>query len=270
MEILQEVARLLPKIRGVEPLIHHITNFVTINDCANITLAIGGSPIMAYDETEVEEVVSMSSSLVLNIGTLSLDMVRTMILAGKKANELNIPVILDPVGVGATRLRSKAIEDILSNVKITVIKGNMSEIKIVSGLEVEIRGVDSIADNKESGKTAKELASKLGCIVAITGKQDVLSDGNKVFYVNNGHEMLSKVTGTGCMTSSLIASYCGVTSDYLTAALGGVVSMGIAGEIAFNSLKDNEGLGSFKVNLFDNIYNLNPDIIMKAGEISVQ
>lgn len=269
MEILQEVARLLPKIRETKPLIHHITNFVTINDCANITLAIGGSPIMAYDETEVEEVVSMSSSLVLNIGTLSSNTVKSMILAGKKANRLNIPVILDPVGVGATRLRSKAIEDILSNVKVTVIKGNMSEIKIISGLEVEIRGVDSIANSEESEKTAKELVSRLGCIVAITGKQDVISDGNKVFYINNGHEMLSKVTGTGCMASSLIASYCGVTSDYLTATVGGVISMGIAGEMAFKSLKDNEGIGSFKVKLFDNIYNLNSDTIMKVGEISV-
>lgn len=268
MEILQEVSRLLPIIKERKPLVHHITNFVTINDCANITLAIGGSPIMAYDESEVEEVVAMSSSLVLNIGTLSKDSVNSMILAGKKANELKVPVILDPVGVGATTLRSQAVNHILDNVKVSVLKGNMSEIKFLSGLEVSTRGVDSIASDEGCTEVAEKLASKLGCIVAITGKKDILSDGNKTFYINNGHEILSKVTGTGCMTSSLIASYCGVTSDYLIGAIGGVVSMGIAGEIAFKSLKCSEGLGSFKVNLFDTIYNMTSDTIMKAGEIS--
>jgi len=269
MEILQEVSRLLPIIKERKPLVHHITNFVTINDCANMTLAIGASPIMAYDEAEVEEVVSMASSLVLNIGTLSSDSIKSMILAGKKANELNIPVILDPVGVGATRLRTRAIEEILDNVKISVIKGNMSEIKSIAGLKVSIRGVDSTADSEDGGEVAKELASKLECIVAITGEKDIISDGKKIIYINNGHEILSKLTGTGCMTASLIASYCGVTSDYLTATLGGILSMGIGGELAFESLKPNEGIGSYKVNLFDSIYNLTADTIMGVGEISV-
>lgn len=133
---------------------------------------------------------SFDNVLVLNTGTLSSDSVKPMILAGKKANELNIPVILNPVGVGATRLKSKSIEDILCNVKIAVIKGNMSEIKFISGLEVSIRGVDSIADSHKSEKAVRELASKLGCIVVITSKQDIVSDGNEVFYVSNGREMV--------------------------------------------------------------------------------
>lgn len=269
MKMLQKVSKLLPIIKERKPLVYHITNFVTINDCANITLAIGGSPIMAYDEGEVEEVVAMASSLVLNIGTLSSSSIKSMILAGKKANELNVPVILDPVGAGATRLRSKVVEDILDSVKLSVLKGNMSEIKSIAGLKVSIRGVDSTANSEDGAEIAKELASKLGCIVVITGKKDILSNGNETFHISNGNEMLTKLTGTGCMTSSLIASYCGITSDYLTAALGGVISMGVAGEIACNSLMRNEGIGSYKVKLFDSIYNLTSDSIMDFGEIGI-
>ncbi|MBS4534904.1 hydroxyethylthiazole kinase [Clostridium sp. D2Q-14] len=270
MEILERVSEVLEIIKMRKPLVHHMTNFVTANDCANVTLAIGASPIMAYDEKEVEEVVSMSSSLILNIGTLTSNDIKSMIIAGRKANELNIPVILDPVGVGATNLRTKSIEDILENVSVSVIKGNMSEIKSISGLDVNIRGVDSIADDDNGEAVAQELASKLECIIAITGKRDIISDGNRVFCINNGDERLSRITGTGCMTGSLIASYCGVTRDYLIGAIGGILSMGIAGEIAANLLKVDKGIGSYKVSLFDSIYNLYTENIIKIGEIYEQ
>lgn len=269
MKILQRISKLLPEIKARKPLIHHITNFVTVNDCANITLAIGASPIMAVDGAEVAEIVSMASALVLNSGTLTSDSIKSMLIAGKKANELKIPVILDPVGVGATTLRNEAIRKLLTNVKIAVLKGNMSEIKFISGLDVSIRGVDSTASEEGSAEAAKKLAAQLGCVVAITGKRDIISDGDITFFIDNGHEMLAHITGTGCMISSLIASYSGVTDDYLTATLGGIISMGIAGEIASRALTNDQGIGSFKVNLFDCTYKLTSDTIIKEGAISV-
>ncbi|MGI6143568.1 MAG: hydroxyethylthiazole kinase [bacterium] len=270
MDLLSKVASLRPLIKEKKPLIHHITNFVTVNDCANITLAIGAYPIMATDKTEVEEIVSMASTLVLNTGTLTPDSVKSMLLAGKKANALGVPVILDPVGVGASRLRKKAVAELLTRVKISVLKGNASEIKFLSGLDTGIKGVDATADSKGSEKAARDLAGQLGCVVAITGKRDILSDGLKTYYVDNGQEMLTKITGTGCMTSSLIASYCAVTDDYLQAALGGLMTMGIAGEVAFRALGSNGGPGTFKTKLFDTIFHLTPATIKELGAVVVR
>jgi len=204
MEAIKKVTVLLKKIKESRPVIHHITNYVTMNDSANIVLAVGGSPIMANDMAEVEEVVAISRALVLNIGTPNHDNFRSMLLAGKKANELGIPIVFDPVGAGATTFRKEICSRLLTDIKPAVIKGNISEIMQLAGLNGYFHGIDSYLDIDNGKELVRELAGKLNCIVAATGRRDMVSDGEITFIINNGHEMLSRITGTGCMTSSLI------------------------------------------------------------------
>lgn len=274
MHIRNSIADLLEKVRENSPLVHHITNYVTVNDCANITLSIGASPVMADDINEVEDMTSIASSLVINIGTLNSRTVECMIKAGKKANEIGIPVILDPVGAGATQYRTDVAKMIMENVNLSVIRGNLSEIKTLYGLNSKTKGVDTYEDTSskdelEKAKAlAKDFANKIGSIIAITGVVDIVTDGKAIYTVGNGHEIMSKITGTGCMCSSLIGSYLGVHEDNLLAALSGIVSMGISGELAYEDLKDGQGTGTFKVNLMDNIYNLSRDVIEKRGKIN--
>ena len=274
MDIKTYIGNLLENVRERAPLVHHITNYVTVNDCANITLSIGASPVMADDINEVEAMTSIASSLVINIGTLNSRTVECMIKAGKKANEVGIPVILDPVGAGATPYRTKVAKTIMDNIELAVIRGNLSEIKTLYGINTKTKGVDSlydtsIKDELEKGKLlAKDFSKRVGSIIAITGAVDIVTDGNIIYTVENGHKIMSKITGTGCMCSSLIGSYLGTHEDNLLAALSGVVSMGISGELAYESLKEGEGTGTFKVKLMDNIYNLSKEVIEKRGKIN--
>lgn len=270
MSIEEKLAAALSAVKAKSPLVHHLTNYVTVNDCANMVLAIGASPVMADDITEVEEMVSIASALVLNIGTLNARTIESMLAAGKKAKSLGIPIILDPVGVGATILRTKTAEQIIKEIQPTVIRGNMSEIKVLAGLDVTTKGVDSTASDENAEDIAKKLALDWNCIIAITGKTDIVSDGKHVYRIDNGHPILSDVTGTGCMTTSLIGSYCGVNQDYLTAAIAGIVSMGLAGELAQKSLAPQEGIGTFRIRLFDNIYNLTPESLAKGSKVSCE
>lgn len=259
---------LLYKVREKNPLIHNITNYVTVNDCANAVLAIGASPIMADDAAEVEEIVSISSALVINIGTLNQRTIASMIMAGKKANELNIPVVLDPVGAGASTLRNKTTQEILSNVKVDVIRGNLSEISFIAGLKASTKGVDTaIVDGKNDAvDIAKLVTNKYCCVVGITGKVDVISDGFRFAKIANGHKLLSKVTGTGCMTSALVGSFCSVTKDYYTATVAGIAAMGISGEIAFEKAGV-MGTGSFRVSIIDALSNMNNTFFLERGKI---
>lgn len=274
MDIKTYIGNLLENVRERAPLVHHITNYVTVNDCANITLSIGASPVMADDINEVEAMTSIASSLVINIGTLNSRTVECMIKAGKKANEVGIPVILDPVGAGATPYRTKVAKTIMDNIELAVIRGNLSEIKTLYGINTKTKGVDSlydtsIKDELEKGKLlAKDFSKRVGSIIAITGAVDIVTDGKMIYTVENGHKIMSKITGTGCMCSSLIGSYLGTNEDNLLAALSGVVSMGISGELAYESLKEGEGTGTFKVRLMDNIYNLSKEVIEKRGKIN--
>ncbi|SHI12265.1 hydroxyethylthiazole kinase [Desulfosporosinus lacus] len=270
MEIREKICTGLKLIKEKSPLIHHITNYVTVNDCANIVLAIGGSPVMADDSAEVTEMVGFASALVLNIGTLNTRTIESMLIAGLKAKELGVPVILDPVGVGATKLRTDTADKLIRELKPEVIRGNMSEIKVLAGLEAAIKGVDSLADEHGSSVVAKKLAIELGSIIAITGKTDVVSDGSQVCLIDNGHRILGDVTGTGCMTTSLVGTFCGATKDYYTAAVAGIISMGLAGEIAHASLRHGEGIGTFRARLFDSIYNLTPEILAKEGKLNYE
>lgn len=219
-EISIKIGSLLNEVRNKKPLVHNITNYVTVNDCANILLAIGASPIMADDIKEAADITKISSALVINIGTLNERTIESMIASGKKANELNIPVVFDPVGAGASEFRNSTTKRLLEEVKISVLRGNMSEIKFISGLGSTTKGVDASENDARTGNdegidVAKNLAKKLQCTVAITGATDIISDGERVVILENGTKMLSNVTGTGCMTTALIGAFCGAGSDYL-------------------------------------------------------
>ncbi|MBX4264227.1 hydroxyethylthiazole kinase [Clostridium estertheticum] len=276
MEINNKIIKLLDDLREKTPLVHQITNYVTVNDCANITLAIGGSPVMADDINEVLEMVSLSSSLVINIGTLNSRSVESMIKAGKRANELKIPVILDPVGAGATAYRTEVCKRIIREVELSVIRGNLSEIKTIYGIDTRTRGVDasesfdvSSDEFTKSKEMARKFAVKFGTVVAITGEVDIITDGKTLYTTSNGHKMMSRVTGTGCMCTAVIGCYLGAGENNLIAALAGVVSMGIAGEIAYESLdKKIEGSGTFRVKMIDVMYNLCEVEINKRSKIN--
>ncbi|EHI97850.1 Hydroxyethylthiazole kinase [Clostridium sp. DL-VIII] len=270
-KLVLEIGKLLDEVRNNKPLVHNITNYVTVNDCANILLALGASPIMADDIKEAADITKISSALVINIGTLNERTIESMIASGKKANELNIPVVFDPVGAGASEFRNATTKRIIDEVKISVLRGNMSEVKFIAGLQATTKGVDaSEADTKggsdEGINVAKNLADRLNCTVAITGVIDIISDGERVAILENGTKMLSNVTGTGCMTSALVGAYCGAGSDYFIAAISGIISMGIAGEIAFEKA-GNIGTGSFHISIIDAISNLNSEIIKKMAKI---
>ncbi|RNC28667.1 MAG: Hydroxyethylthiazole kinase [Candidatus Dichloromethanomonas elyunquensis] len=267
MDILEKCVISLEQVKKNRPLVHNITNYVTVNDCANMILAIGGSPIMADEAQEVEDMVSIASSLVINMGTLNERTVASMIKAGKKANELRKPVIFDPVGVGAGPYRNRIAERLLQEIEFTVIRGNMSEIKSLSGLAVQTKGVDSVADEAGGVEAAMGFAAKMSCIAAVTGKTDIITDGKEVCLIENGHPILTGITGTGCMTTALVGTFCGAENDYLAAASAGILSMGLAGEIAQKTLCGNEGIGTFRIRLFDTVYNLNAETMRKEGRI---
>lgn len=245
-------AELLGLVRSEAPLVHQITNYVTAGDCANVTLAIGASPIMADDISEAAEITALSSALVLNIGTLNEKTLASMTASGEKANELKIPVILDPVGAGVSSLRNSATQSILRRVRVAVIRGNLSEISFVAGLRAKPRGVDvSETDlRNDAAAVAKEAAAQTGCVAAVTGAVDVVSDGRHTATIRNGHAMMAKVTGTGCMSTALTGAFAGATDDYYTAAAAGIAAMGIAGEIAWTKT-GREGTGSFRAALID-------------------
>ncbi|NRY60284.1 hydroxyethylthiazole kinase [Clostridium beijerinckii] len=270
-EISIKIGSLLNEVRNKKPLVHNITNYVTVNDCANILLAIGASPIMADDIKEVADITKISSALVINIGTLNERTIESMITSGKKANELNIPVVFDPVGAGASDFRNSTTKRLLEEVKISVLRGNMSEIKFISGLGSTTKGVDASENDARTGNdegvdVAKSLAKKLQCTVAITGATDIISDGERVVILENGTKMLSNVTGTGCMTTALIGAFCGACSDYFIGAVSGIISMGISGEIALDKA-GKIGTGSFHIAIIDAISNLTSDIIEKMNKI---
>lgn len=281
-----KLANCMKKVEEMKPLIHNITNYVTANDCANVLLACGASPIMADDSGEVEDITSICSGLNINIGTLNARTITSMLLAGRKANKLDHPVLLDPVGVGASRLRNETAKILLDNVKFTVIRGNLSEIKIIASLiekkkqskATKSRGVDSAekmdANNLEDVVIlAKELANKIGSIVAISGVTDIVTDGKRCFYIKNGHRMMAKITGSGCMLSALITAFIGANKDKpLEATVAAVCLLGVAGERAFFKMKElKTGNSSYRNYLIDEVCKLTPGTFSnyaKAKEVN--
>jgi hydroxyethylthiazole kinase len=270
-KLVKQIANILETIRAEKPLIHHITNYVTVNDCANITLAIGASPIMADDPGEVEDIVSISSALVLNMGTLNERTIKSMLKAGKKANEKKVSVVFDPVGAGASELRNKTAKQILNEVKISVLRGNMSEIRFIAGLGATAKGVDASETDLQSGpeagrSVAETVAKKYGCTAAVTGATDILSDGHQTILICNGTKLLSNVTGTGCMCTSLAGAFCGISHDSLLAAAGGVLCMGIAGEIAAEKAAE-MGSGSFHTAIIDAVSKMTASTLEEKAKI---
>lgn len=255
---MEDAYELLKRIKDKKPLVHHLTNWVTVYDCANITRAIGALPVMAHAEEEAAEMQSIASALVLNIGTLTNKFISNMILAGKKANELKHPVILDAVGVGATEMRTNKAIEILNNVKVDIIKGNVSEIAKLAGADAKTKGVEAQAINEDPIEVAKKLAKERNATVVITGKEDVITNGIETYIVKNGHEMMSSIVGTGCMATSVIASFAAIDENRPKAAAAALVSFGIAGELAARNAR---GPASFKDAFYDELYNLDEAIV---------
>ncbi|HWR39174.1 MAG TPA: hydroxyethylthiazole kinase [Patescibacteria group bacterium] len=258
MNMPETIAALLRELQARKPLVHHITNYVTVNDCANMALAVGASPVMADDAAEAADMVQYASALVLNIGTLNSRTVESMLLAGKAARQRNIPVIFDPVGVGATPLRTTTAETIIRELGPAVIRGNMAEIKRIAGIDAAIRGVDSVADETDGEQVARELSQRLRCVVAVTGKVDIVARGQQLCRIYNGHSLLGRVTGTGCMATSLIGCFCAAGNDWFCGTVAGIALMGLAGEQAQALLGKNEGTGSFRIRLFDAVSLMTP------------
>ncbi len=268
MSIINDIVFAINEVREKSPLVHCITNYVTVNDCANAVLAIGASPIMADDIDEVADITSISSALVINIGTLNSRTIKSAICAGQKANELNIPVVFDPVGAGASKLRNDTTTELLKKVKMTIIRGNLSELAFVAGLNANTKGVDSSdADlDKDPVWIAKKAATTYGCTAAITGEVDIVSDGRRCIKLSSGHKMLSQVTGSGCLTSALAGAFAGAVEDSVIAACGAVLTTSIAGELAYER-SGKLGTGSFHISLIDYISQMSPDYMFKYANI---
>lgn len=274
LEITKQLGELLLTLKEKNPLVHHLTNYVTVNDCANATLAIGASPIMADDIKEAGDIAAIASALVINIGTLNQRSIPSMLTAGKRANAAGVPVVFDPVGAGASTLRNETVKAILNAIKPAVIRGNISEIKFIAGINSNTKGVDAGAQDTNDSLAdamamAKELAVKLQCVIAITGAIDIITDGKQTVTLHNGHPMLSAVTGTGCLTSSLVGAFCGVTENYFLAAIAGILTTCIAGELAF-AKAGHLGTGSFHISLIDNISQMSPALFAEKSKISIQ
>jgi hydroxyethylthiazole kinase len=255
----------LRAMREQKPLVHQITNYVVMNETANATLALGALPVMAHAGEEVEEMTRIASSLVLNIGTLSGHWVDAMLLAGGAATERHIPVVLDPVGAGATEYRTATARRILELVDVTVLRGNAGEIATLVGAESEVRGVESIGTGMEPMELARTAARSLGVIASVTGPVDYVSDGERVLAVANGHALLATVTGTGCMSSAITGCFLAAKpGEPLEAAAEALAAFGVAAEDAAGGA---EGPGTFHARLYDGLYALDPDTLDKRVRI---
>jgi hydroxyethylthiazole kinase len=253
-------------LRDAKPLIHQITNYVVMNETANATLALGALPVMAHAQEEVEEMAAIAGALVLNIGTLSPHWVDAMLLAGRIANERGIPVVLDPVGAGATTYRTETAKRILDEVDITVLRGNAGEVATLVGVDAEVRGVESIAAGGDPADLARQAGRQLGLVASVTGVVDHVSDGETVLAIENGHPLMATITGTGCMSSALTGCFLAVNRDApLDAAAEALVAFGVAGEDAAQGAN---GPGSFHVGLYDALAALDPTTLDGRARIS--
>ncbi len=268
---------MLDNVRNTHPLVHNITNYVTVNDCANVLLACGGSPIMSDDIEDVCDITSICNALNINIGTLNQRTIPAMLMAGKKAKELNHPVVLDPVGAGASALRTKTAMSILEEVKPTVVRGNVSEIKTLAMGTTTTKGVDAdIADKitkgtlKDAIAFAKDFSKKTGAIIAITGEIDIVADEKRAYCIYNGHSMMSSITGTGCQLSALIGAYIAANKgDELKATAAAICAMGLCGEKAFSRLSEQDGNATYRNYIIDAIYNLSGEELEKGARYEI-
>jgi hydroxyethylthiazole kinase len=256
----------LRRLRETKPLIHQITNYVVMNETANATLALGALPVMAHAREEVEEMAAIAGALVLNIGTLSPHWVDAMLLAGRVANERGIPVVLDPVGAGATTYRTETAKRILDEIDVTVLRGNAGEVATLFGFDAEVRGVESIATGGDPADLAREAGRRLGLVASVTGAVDHVSDGETVIGIANGHPLMATITGTGCMSSALTGCFLAVNrAAPLAAAAEALAAFGIAGE---NAAAGARGPGSFHVALYDELAALDPSTLDARARMS--
>ncbi len=260
----------LENVRNKMPLIHNITNYVTVNDCANILIACGGSPIMSDDVAEVEEITTICGGLNINIGTLNQATIPAMFLAGKKAN--------DPVGCGASKLRTETAFRLLDEIKFTVIRGNISEIKTLAFGSGTTKGVDAdVADTigcatlEPTIQFAKKFSQKTGAIIAITGAIDIVADANQAYIIHNGHAMMSKITGTGCMLTAMTAAYLVANPDSpLEATVTSICALGLCGELAYNRLCKHDGNATYRNYIIDEIFHLNGNTLESGARYEVR
>jgi hydroxyethylthiazole kinase len=259
------VADILARVRRERPLVHNITNWVVTSITANATLAIGASPVMAHAHEEAAEFARIARALVLNIGTLTPYTIESMRLAGVAANAAGVPVVLDPVGYGATGLRTKATEDLLDQVKVSIIRGNGAEMAGIAGRAAAIRGVDSVGAAPEAG-TAVAVAKQRGLVAAVTGPVDFVSDGKRLLRIDNGHHLLTMVTGTGCTASALVGAFAAVEPDGLMAAGAALAAFAVAGEVAAERA---DGPGTFAAHLLDALYHLDEQTIRERARLEL-
>jgi hydroxyethylthiazole kinase len=265
-KLAQRAAENLKKLRENKPLIHNITNFVVMNYTANVLLAIGASPVMAHAQEEVEEMASIAGAVVLNIGTLTPDWIESMIKAGWKANRMNIPVILDPVGSGATTLRTESVRRLIKEISISVIRGNASEVLSIVRRGSGTKGVDSVHSVDDASVAALALAEELGMTLAITGEVDLITDGKRILRVHNGHPMMGRVTGTGCAATAVIGAFLAVDDDPVTASATALAYFGLAGEMG---AKTCNGPGSFMIASLDGLYNIDEAALIEGVKIRI-
>lgn len=263
----EQAARNLRAVRERKPLVHNITNFVVMNVTANALLAMGASPVMAHAINEVEEMVSHAGALVLNIGTLTEEWVAAMIAAGRKATEKKIPIVLDPVGAGATRLRTESARKILSQTRVSVLRGNASEILSLQDENSRTKGVDAVHGVDEAARTAGILAAELGSTLAITGPVDLITDGRRVVRVANGHPLMANVTGTGCTATAAVGAFLAVDPDPFSAAATALAFFGLAGEVASASAT---APGSFMIKMLDALFTITPEQLQGGCKIEVE
>lgn len=270
--------QIFENVRRKSPLIHNITNYVTVNDCANMLLACGGSPIMADDIDDAVEITALCGGLNINIGTLNKHNIPAMFEAGKRCNELNHTVVLDPVGAGASKLRTDTAFKLTEEVKFTVIRGNISEIKTLANGSGTTKGVDADVSDKVTEENldmavsfSKETARRFGAVIAVTGAIDIVTDGNRAFCIRNGHPMMSSITGTGCQLSALTAAFVTANPDKpLEAAAAAVCAMGLCGEIAYNRLTEQDGNATYRNYIIDAMYRLTPTELAKGAKYEVR
>ena len=269
---------MLDNVRIKKPLIHNITNYVTVNDVANMVLACGASPIMADDENEVAEITSICTGLNINIGTLNSRTILSMKKAGQKANELLHPVLLDPVGVGASQLRTKTAFELIDNVSFSVIRGNISEIKVLAYRQGSVHGVDANVEDAVNEENldnciafVKKYAQQVQAVVAVTGAIDLVSDGTTCYGIRNGTKEMSAITGTGCQLSALTTAFICANQDHiLEASAAAVCAMGLAGEIAQTKMQDHEGNATYRNRIIDAVYHMTGDVLAKGAKYEIR
>ena len=268
----------MDNVRKNVPLVHNITNYVTVNDVANILLACGGSPIMSDEPEDVEDITSVCGGLNINIGTLHQSSIEGMLLAGKKANELGHPVLLDPVGAGASRLRTDTALRIMKEIKLTVIRGNISEIKTLAYGSGTTKGVDADVADAVAEETlndaiafVKNFARKTSCIIAVTGAIDLVSDGEICYVIRNGRPEMGKITGTGCQLSGMMTAYVTANQEKpLEAAASAVCIMGLAGEIGWSRMQEGDGNATYRNRIIDAVYQMTGEDLERGAKYEVR